>query len=258
VSKQINFLDYYLDASPLSMAINGEKKITINTINQYSFCMAEEDPLFRKSLLASDVLLADGEGIVLACQYLTGQRIEKVAGAQMHDHLLHCLNNDHGKCIYIGSTEATLDNISRRLKKEYPNITAEFYSPPFKSWFNESDIENIVNVVNKLEPSVVFIGLTAPKQEKLAHRLKEHIDANIICSIGAVFDFFAGTIQRPSQFWIDLKLEWFIRLVKEPRRMWKRYIYYGFIFLFLIIKEKSKLKSRSYQPVPSILKNEVV
>jgi N-acetylglucosaminyldiphosphoundecaprenol N-acetyl-beta-D-mannosaminyltransferase len=135
VSDQIRFLDYYLDVHPLSMAINGDKKITINTINQYSFCMAEKDPLFRKSLLASDVLLADGEGIVLACQYLTGQRIDKVAGAQMHDHLLQCLNNEYGKCIYIGSTQTTLDNISRRLKQEYPNITAEFYSPPFKNRF---------------------------------------------------------------------------------------------------------------------------
>ena len=256
MSEQISFLDYYLDIDPLSMVINSDKKITINTINQYSFCMAEEDPLFRQSLLSSDMLLADGEGIVIACQYLTGRRIEKIAGAQMHEHLLNCLNKNYGKCIYIGSTDTTLDRIRRRLQVEYPNITADFYSPPFKKIFEEKDITHILGIVNNLNPDVVFIGLTAPKQEKLAHHLKEHMNANVICSIGAVFDFFAGTIRRPSQFWIDIKMEWLVRLIREPRRMWRRYIYYGFIFLLLVVKEKSKLKR--YQPAPAILENEII
>jgi N-acetylglucosaminyldiphosphoundecaprenol N-acetyl-beta-D-mannosaminyltransferase len=64
------------------------------------------------------------------------------------------------------------------------------------------------------------------------------LQARTICSIGAVFDFYAGTVKRPSHFWIRLRLEWFIRLIKEPKRMWKRYLYYGPIFIGYILKEK--------------------
>jgi N-acetylglucosaminyldiphosphoundecaprenol N-acetyl-beta-D-mannosaminyltransferase len=69
------------------------------------------------------------------------------------------------------------------------------------------------------------------------------LDAKIICSIGAVFDFYAGTVERPSS-WIKLKLEWFIRLIKEPKRLWKRYLYYGPVFIKLILAEKIKQDSK--------------
>jgi N-acetylglucosaminyldiphosphoundecaprenol N-acetyl-beta-D-mannosaminyltransferase len=62
----------------------------------------------------------------------------------------------------------------------------------------------------------------------------------LICSIGAVFDFYAGTVQRPSEIWINLGLEWLGRLVKEPKRMWKRYLYYGPVFLAAILIQKIK------------------
>jgi N-acetylglucosaminyldiphosphoundecaprenol N-acetyl-beta-D-mannosaminyltransferase len=80
--------------------------------------------------------------------------------------------------------------------------------------------------------------MTAPKQEKWSYQHKAKLDVKIICSIGAVFDFYAGTVKRPSLFWINLKLEWFIRLVKEPRRMSKRYLYYGPVFIKLILVAK--------------------
>lgn len=80
--------------------------------------------------------------------------------------------------------------------------------------------------------------MTAPKQEKWSHAHKDRLHANVICSIGAVFDFYAGTVDRPGKIWIDLGLEWLGRLFKEPKRMWRRYIYYGFVFLYYLIREK--------------------
>ncbi len=96
----------------------------------------------------------------------------------------------------------------------------------------------MVNAVNDFQPDVLFVGMTAPKQEKWVYKHKDRLDAKIICAIGAVFDFYAGTVDRPQQFWINLGLEWFIRLYKEPKRMWKRYLYYGPVFVFHILKER--------------------
>ena len=95
--------------------------------------------------------------------------------------------------------------------------------------------------VNAVYPEVLFIGMTAPKQEKWAFEHKDLLQARTICSIGAVFDFYAGTVKRPSPFWIALRLEWLIRLIKEPRRMWKRYLYYGPVFIGYILREKVSL-----------------
>lgn len=238
----VNFLDYSLAVNPFPITINKENKITINTINQYSYCIAERDLVFKEALKRSDILLPDGIGIVKAYSYLTGKSIKKIAGADMHHNLLTQLNRDKGKCFYLGSSTNTLNKITKRISKEYPNITVDVYSPPYKVNFDEDDIFKMIENINLFKPDVVFVGLTAPKQEKLADCFKDKLETNIICSIGAVFDFYAETITRPNQFWIDLNLEWLIRFAKEPRRMWKRYIYFGILFAYLIAKKKTSFR----------------
>ena len=220
--------------------IGFNQKTLINTINQYSFCIAEEDSAFKKSLVGSDILLPDGMAIVAAVRLLSGKKIKKIAGADIHQHLLQELHQKGGSCFYLGSSENTLSKIKERLALEFPNITVSTFSPPFKSEFSHTDNEKMIETVNDFEPDVLFVGMTAPKQEKWAFAHKEQLDTKIICTIGAVFDFYAGTVERPSPFWINLKLEWFIRLVKEPKRMWKRYLYYGPVFIKHILAQKIK------------------
>jgi N-acetylglucosaminyldiphosphoundecaprenol N-acetyl-beta-D-mannosaminyltransferase len=213
-------------------------KTLINTINQYSFCIAEQDAEFKKAMQQSDVLLPDGMAIVAAVQLLSGTKIKKIAGADIHQYLLDDLNKKSGSCFYLGSSDNTLLKITTRLSNEYPNIKVGTFSPPYKPEFSDDDNQQMIAAVNAFQPDVLFVGMTAPKQEKWSFLHKEQLDAKIICSIGAVFDFYAGTIVRPHPFWIQLRLEWFIRLVKEPKRMWKRYLYYGPIFIKLILREK--------------------
>ena len=236
----IPLLDYSIYCGDLSQLLFGDKTL-INTINQYSFCIANKDFEFKTALQQSDILLPDGMAVVAAVQLLNNKKIKKIAGADLHQFLLETLNKKSGKCLYLGSSEGTLSKIKNRVANEFPNIIVKSFSPPYKSEFSDFENKQMIEVVNLFKPDVLFIGMTAPKQEKWAYFNKEILDTKIICSIGAVFDFYAGTIDRPSPFWIRLKLEWFIRLVKEPRRMWKRYLYYGPVFIKLILKEKIKL-----------------
>jgi len=221
-----------------------DKKLLINTINQYSYCIAEKDPQFKESLLKSDILLPDGVGIVAAAKFINKQKINKIAGADLHDYFLKKLNKENGSCFYMGSSEQTLEKIEKRLKQEYPNIKVGTYSPPFKPEFTTDDNTAILNAVNSFAPDVVFVGMTAPKQEKWGYQFKEALNTQYICSIGAVFDFYAGTTARPSKFWQNLGLEWLGRLFKEPKRMWKRYMYYGVIFGKYLVIEKWKLMGK--------------
>lgn len=220
------------------------KKTLITTINQYSYCIAEEDPEFKKALLQSDVLLPDGMAIVSAVRLNTGEKIKKIAGADIHLYLLNNLNAKSGSCFYLGSSEGTLLKIKERLAVEFPNINVGTYSPPFKPHFSKSENKEMIDTINTFAPDVVFVGMTAPKQEKWAFHHKTQLNAKTICAIGAVFDFYAGTVKRPSSFWINLRLEWFIRLIKEPKRMWRRYLYYGPVFIGYILRQKkSRLRS---------------
>ncbi len=216
-------------------------KTLINTINQYSYCIAQKDSKFKESLQNADILLPDGMGIVAAVQLLKYKKMQKIAGADLHHFLLSDLNEKGGKCFYLGSSPGTLLKIEQRLAIEFPNVKFKTFSPAYTSEFTVLENNQMLEAVNAFQPDVLFIGMTAPKQEKWGYANKEKLDAQIICSIGAVFDFYAGTVVRPHPLWIKLRLEWFIRLVKEPKRMWRRYLYYGPVFIKSILKEKFKL-----------------
>lgn len=216
--------------------------LLINTINQYSYCIAENDVDFRTALLASDVLLPDGIAIVLATNFLTGKKIKKIAGADLHQFFLEDLNKKNGSCFYLGASDTTLKKIKDKIAEHYPNISVGTFSPPYKPFFTKEENKQMIDEVNSFKPDVVFVGMTAPKQEKWAFEHKNELHTKVICTIGAVFDFYAGTVNRPSKFWINMGLEWFIRFVHEPKRMWKRYLYYGPIFIYKIIKQKAASK----------------
>ena len=231
------FIDFAVYRNDLDK-IDWSTKNLINTINQYSFCIAQKDVAFKKALQGSDILLPDGMSIVAAARLLTKTKITKIAGAQLHDFLLHKLDESGGSCFYLGASEATLAKITAKVNLQFPKVKVHSYSPPYKVVFAEVDNQNMLAAVNAVSPEVLFIGMTAPKQEKWAFEHKDFLQAQTICSIGAVFDFYAGTVKRPSAFWISLRLEWLIRLIKEPRRMWKRYLFYGPVFIAYILRKK--------------------
>ncbi|WP_288068560.1 WecB/TagA/CpsF family glycosyltransferase, partial [Xylanibacter rodentium] len=96
----------------------------------------------------------------------------------------------------------------------------------------------IISAINDADPDLLWIGMTAPKQEKWAYANWDRL--NIRChvgTIGAVFDFFAGTYKRAPLWWQEHSLEWLYRLLKEPRRMWRRYLIGNALFLWNIMKE---------------------
>jgi N-acetylglucosaminyldiphosphoundecaprenol N-acetyl-beta-D-mannosaminyltransferase len=214
------------------------KQLIVNTINPHSYITAKKDAEFKVALKDSDILIPDGIGIVLASKLINGKKINKVTGADLHKHLLGRLNMVGGSVFYMGASQTTLDKIQVRLFSDFPNVNVGVYSPPFKGSFTHDDNVKIIEKINKFNPDVLFVGMTAPKQEKWLYKNKDKLNFKIASSIGAVFDFYAGTIARPSQFWLDLHLEWLLRLFKEPRRLWKRNFISAPLFLFDILLYK--------------------
>lgn len=231
------FLDYNIFADDLKK-IEIQTKFVISTINSYSFVIAEKDKTFKEALQNSDILLPDGIGIVWATKFLYGKEIKKIAGYDIFIHLMKSLEEKKGSCFLFGSSEETLAKIKNKASSEYPSIEVNYLSPPFKDEFLEEENIEFISYINSKKPDVLFVGMTAPKQEKWVYKNKEKLNIPVIASIGAVFDFYAGNVKRPSKFWVNNGLEWFGRLLQEPRRLWKRNLIYVPLFIYHIIKVK--------------------
>lgn len=221
--------------------LSTQNKLLISTINAHSYNMSCVDEVFYQALLKSDVLIPDGISVVWAMRWLTGQKLKKIAGADLFFYELNHLQLVGGKCFFLGSTESILKNIKERMAKEFPNISVQTYSPPFKPEFNNEDNLAMLKEINSFQPDVLMVGMTAPKQEKWAYQHYHQLNVGHICCIGAVFDFYGGTVNRAPKWMIDLGLEWFYRLIKEPKRMWRRYLIGNLIFIRHIIHEKLKI-----------------
>lgn len=216
------------------------RKLLINTINAHSYNVAKKDPVFFDALQNGDILLPDGVSVIIAVRLLFGSKIRKVAGADLFYFQMARLNEKGGTCFFLGSTDRTLRCIHNKVRLQYPNIKVSSYSPPFKPYLSSNDSEKMLEAVNSIEPDVLFIGMTAPKQEKWAYTNFDELHAQYICCIGAVFDFYAGNIKRAPQWMIRAGFEWLYRLLKEPTRLGRRYIIGNTKFVFLILKEKFK------------------
>ena len=131
-----------------------------------------------------------------------------------------------------------LDLIVKRAAVDYPHLKVVTYSPPYKPEFSDEDNKAIIDAINAANPDLLWIGMTAPKQEKWTY--SHWNELNIHChvgTIGAAFDFFAGTVERAPIWWQEHGLEWLYRLMKEPKRMWRRYIIGNTLFLWNMVKE---------------------
>ena len=215
-------------------------KVLINTINAHSYNTAQKDALFAEALKNGDYLIPDGASIVKACRWIKARSNpkERIAGWDLFEFEMERLNKTGGTCFFMGSSEKVLALIRRRAADVYPNITVKTYSPPYKPEFSEADNKAIIDAINASRPDLLWIGMTAPKQEKWVYSHWDELDIRCHCgTIGAVFDFFAGTSRRAPLWWQRHSLEWLYRLLKEPRRMWRRYIIGNALFILNVCRE---------------------
>ena len=237
--------------SKAELASLPEGKLLINTINAHSYNTARKDSLFAEALTNGDVLLPDGVSIVMACKWIKAKSLpkERIAGWDLFAFEMEKLERESEELrtkseeskivMFMGSSQKVLDLIVKRAAEVYPHLKVVTYSPPYKPEFTDEDNKAIIDAIHAANPDLLWIGMTAPKQEKWTYSHWKEL--NIHChvgSIGAVFDFFAGTMKRAPMWWQDHGLEWLYRLLKEPKRMWRRYIIGNALFLWNMVKEK--------------------
>ena len=228
--------------SRAELATLPEGKLMINTINAHSYNVAQKDAVFASALQAG-VLIPDGASIVKACRWIGAKSRpqERIAGWDLFSFEMSRLASTgrEATVMFMGSSERVLSLIRERARHDYPSLRVVTYSPPSKPEFTDEDNLASISAINQADPDLLWIGMTAPKQEKWVYthwpelQIRCHVGA-----IGAVFDFYAGTARRAPQWWQDHSLEWLYRLAIEPRRMWRRYLLGNTEFLLRMLKER--------------------
>lgn len=214
----------------------------INTISPNSYGLAVKDSRVKDALQKSDILILDGLYFGWVALLKQGVKINRIAGWDAFVFFSNQLNKDKGRVFFIGSSNETLMKIKERYHLEYPNVEVGTYSPPFKAEFSDEDNERMHAAVNVFKPDVVFVGMTAPKQEVWSYQNKNFLDTKIICSIGNVFDWYAGNSVRPSVFWQKIGMEWLVRIFLRPeifkRNIGNQLLFFWHLFLNILHLKK--------------------
>jgi N-acetylglucosaminyldiphosphoundecaprenol N-acetyl-beta-D-mannosaminyltransferase len=217
----------------LEMAGSTASTDVVDCINPHSIVVAKEDREFREALSRASILLPDGAGIVLGAKLLGLPIRERVAGTEFFLSLSELAQEKGGlRYFFLGSTPTVLDTIQRKLAQDFPSIrVCGTQSPPFREAFSPQENRAMVQAVNEAKPHVLWVGMTAPKQEKWIEANRTVLEVPLVCAVGAVFDFYSGAKKRAPEWARNLGLEWLPRLLREPRRLWRRNLRSTPIFL---------------------------
>jgi N-acetylglucosaminyldiphosphoundecaprenol N-acetyl-beta-D-mannosaminyltransferase len=153
------------------------------------------------------------------------------------------MNGRGGRVFFFGSRDEVLMRIIARARRDFPNVHVDVLSPPYGEW-SAAHNDDMLQQIAEARPDVLWIGMTAPKQEKWVHRNISRLDVPVVGSIGAVFDFYAGVVVRAPQWVCDAGLEWLYRLVREPRRLWRRTLLSAPAFMWLVVRKHLLLPRR--------------
>lgn len=211
-------------------------------LNPHSYAVALDRPEFEAALHGADWLVADGVGVVIASRLRGGAVRQRITGSDVFHGVHRRLEgNGGGKVFFIGSTEETLSRIREKMARDYPRVEiVGTYSPPFKPEYSAAELDLMVETINAARPDVLWVGMTAPKQELWIHALRDRLDVRFAAAIGAVFDFYIGRIKRSPAAFQALGLEWLPRLVQEPRRLWRRMFVSAPIFMWHVMTGRGR------------------
>lgn len=207
---------------------------TIQTISPISYGNATRDDVYRDAMQQADWLCLDGVYFGLASIFLHGKTTRPNQGPDIFYHLMERLEANGGRAFFLGASEDTLTKMKVRAARDYPNVTVASYSPPFKPEFAPEDNDAMIMAVNAFQPDVIFLGMTAPKQEKWGYLHRDRLDAGLVVAVGGVFDWFAGNRKEIARIWWKLYLAWLIRTIDRPEIL-KRFPMIGLFFWHLVL-----------------------
>jgi exopolysaccharide biosynthesis WecB/TagA/CpsF family protein len=185
----------------------------------------EEDEELKKVYENADLILTDGMPLIWISKLKKKPIKEKVSGSDLFPKLCNLAAKKDYSIFLLGARNGVAEKAAENLRNKYSGLNiVGTYSPTFGFEQDEKEIKYIIEIINKVKPDILAVGLGAPKQEKFIYKYRDELKVPISLAIGASIDFEAGNIERAPKWMQKNGLEWFYRLSKEPKRMFKRYV----------------------------------
>lgn len=216
-------LDQVVAVAQRILASKADRSAILCPTGVHGLVEADEDPELKAILNSAELTVADGMPLVLVSRMLGHHTAERAFGP---DVMLAILEGGvtHGvKHYFYGGREGVADELRVRLCRRFPDLeVVGTFCPPFRS-LSDKEFDDIAAMINDSGADVVWVGLSTPKQERWAARMRDRLDAKLICTVGAAFDYHTGSIREAPTWMKAFALEWLFRLLQEPRRLWRRY-----------------------------------
>ncbi len=218
-----------------------ERKVPtyVVTLNVNHIVILSQDNAFRQLYEGASLVLADGMPILWAAKFLGVPLKEKISGSDLFPRLCEVAAGKGYKLFLLGGKEGAAAKAAYILKAKYPVIQiAGVYCPPFGFENDAEENKKTIEMIRVAKPDILFVGVGSPKQEKWIYKHKDEYQVPVSIGIGATFDFVSGIVKRAPLWMQKIGLEWFWRLMMEPRRLWKRYLIDDPVFFWLVLKQK--------------------
>lgn len=243
---RIKFLNTEVDNLTMDEAIERIEQLILEkkpsyvvTPNVDHIVKLEDDEEFQNVYKEADLILTDGMPLIWISNFKRIKIKEKLSGSDLFPKVCDLASKKGYKVFLLGAAEGVAAKAAENLKDKYDGLNVVgTYSPSYGFEKNKEEIEKIIEMINTVKPDVLAVGLGAPKQEKFLYNYKNRLNVPVSLAIGASIDFEAGNINRAPKWMQSSGLEWFYRLCKEPKRMFKRYIIDDMKIAKLVIKYK--------------------
>lgn len=238
---RVKILNLAIDNVSMQELLSNLEHGVVFTPNADHLVKLQHDHDFLTTYDSADYRVCDSRVVCYAARFLGTPLKEKISGSDLFPAFYeHHKNNSQIKIFLLGAREGIADqarqHINARVGRE---MVVGTYSPPFGFETDEAECNAIIERVNASGATVLAVGLGAPKQEKFIVKHKDSMPGiQIFLAIGATIDFEAGTLDRSPRWMSESGLEWAYRLIKEPKRLWRRYLMDDPTFLWLILQQK--------------------
>jgi exopolysaccharide biosynthesis WecB/TagA/CpsF family protein len=215
-----------------------KKSFGVSALAVHGLVTAYQNHHLKSLVNKIDLVVPDGQPVRWALNSLYDAGLkDRVYGPALTLKVLEKANEKSLKVYLYGSTENTCNNFARFISTHYPKVKlVGIHVDRFRDSTAEEDIADIEKI-NASGANIVLVGRGCPRQEVWVANHLGKINASMM-AVGAAFDFHAGTVKQAPKWMQNAGLEWFFRLVQEPQRLWKRYLFTNSTFIFLFLKYK--------------------
>ena len=203
-------------------------------VNVAKIVNMQNDFVLKQSVESCDIINIDGMGVVWGARFLGYNISERVSGIDLFHSLLEMSAVKGFPVFLLGAKEGIVVETKRRIENLYPGlVVAGYYHGYF--WDDE---QAVVNKISQSGARLLFVAITSPKKENFINKWRDQLGVDFVMGVGGTFDVVAGKVKRAPLWMQKYGLEWFYRVLQEPRRMWKRYLFTNTKFFILLCREK--------------------